>query len=106
MMLARIISLIACAFAGAALGVSVAHGGPSGPRGPQGAPGPQGQTGRNAETAHLGVCVNITAGNMGFLQLSTSAWNLDQPVTAPVLTDGVPSCPSGQFVSIVPQASG
>lgn len=88
---------VACVLASAALGASLAHGGPQGPQGPRGPQGPQGQTGRNAEVAHLGVCVvtvqDPATGDMQFVN-----------VTSPVLTDGVASCTAGSFVSIVPQA--
>jgi len=89
----------ACVLAGAALAVSLTH---SGPRGRPGPPGLQGQTGHNAEVAHLGLCVNLAV-QTGVVYLPVDTAN---PVTSPVLTDGVPSCPSGQFVSVVPQADG
>lgn len=63
--------------------------GPAGPRGPQGS---QGQAGRSAEVAHLGVCVAYD-----------SSYSYVASVSAPVITSGVPSCPSGTFVPIVPQ---
>lgn len=92
------VAVVACILAGTALGVSVSH---EGPRGPQGPAGPQGQTGRAAETAHLGVCWNME-------NVIDNAVTADPAnpyaggISTPVLTDGVPSCPVGQFVSIVP----
>lgn len=86
------VAVVACILAGTALAVGLNREGPTGPR------GPQGQTGRDAEVAHLGLCVNI-ATQTGVLYLPVDTAN---PVTSPTLTDGVPSCPSGQFVSIVP----
>jgi hypothetical protein len=92
----KIASAVACVFAGAALAVSLTHHGPDGPRGPSGPRGQIGQTGQNAEVAHLGVCwqyaYDSTTGDVSSVSLS-----------APDLTDGVPSCPSGSFISIVPQ---
>jgi hypothetical protein len=88
-----ICATLACILAGAALAVSLTH---SGPRGLQGPAGPQGTTGRNAQIAHLGLCWQFTndttTGDVSGVYLG-----------APTLSDGVPSCPSGQFISIVPQ---
>lgn len=98
---ARITGLAATALAVAALAVSLLHAGPTGPRGPQGSPG---DTGKSATVAHLGLCEigmpdwinDISNYSPGSSQYPTLM------VTAPVLTDGVPSCPTGTFVSIVP----
>ena len=82
-----------------ALLVSVTHRGPSGPTGPAGPPGPQGSTGHNAETAYLGICWNMDT----YLNSGGTDWV--GALTAPVLSAGTPSCPTGQFVSVVPQPS-
>ena len=94
----RAAAILAVLLAAAALVVSLTHRGLPGPPGPQGPAGPQGQTTYNAALAHLGLCVNLAVqtGTV-YLPVDTS-----DPITAPVLTDGVPSCPAGQFVSIVP----
>jgi hypothetical protein len=95
---ARIVAIVAMLIAAAALAVALMHGGPSGPAGPAGPAGQTGEAGHAAVVAHLGVC-----------ELSIENWSLvaqSDPsalvITAPVVTDGVPSCPQGQFVSIVP----
>lgn len=94
--LRTVLAAAACLFAAAALAVSLTHAGPRGLQGARGPQGPQGETGRDAEVAHLGVCVVATpdnmTGDMSFVN-----------VTSPQLIDDVPSCPVGQFVSIVPQ---
>lgn len=87
---------VACILAGAALAVSLTH---TGPRGVMGPVGPQGSTGHNATVAHLGVCWNMET------YLNNGGTNFLGAMTAPVLTDGVPSCPTGQFVSVVPQGN-
>lgn len=91
--LQKILLATALAASLVALVVSITHKGPSGPPGPQ---GPQGQTGRNAEVAHLGMCFDVgtdsSTGDVAYVLL-----------TSPLSVDGVPSCPSGSFVSIVPQ---
>lgn len=94
-MLNKVLLATAMVLSALALVVSVTHKGPAGPPGPQGL---QGGTGRNAETAHLGMCFSSSTdsatGDISGILLMP-----------PVLTDGVPSCPGGQFVSIVPQPS-
>jgi hypothetical protein len=90
-----ICATLACILAGAALAVSLTHAGPRGLRGPE---GPQGATGRNAEIAHLGFCYQSNYD-------STTSDVSGIYIGAPALTDGVPSCPNGQFISIVPQAA-
>ncbi len=95
-MLNRILAAVAVVVSALALVVSVTHRGPSGPPGPQGRQGQQGSTGHSAETAHLGICfsdyIDSATTDVGAIVLES-----------PVLTNGVPSCPDGQFVSIVPQ---
>jgi hypothetical protein len=96
-----LITGIACCFAAIALAVSLTHTGPRGERGPKDVTG---STGRSATIAHLGIC------ELDSYQWMTNLSNYvpgqaasDPPlITAPVLTDGVPSCPTGNFVSIVP----
>lgn len=94
-----ILGAVAVALSAAALTVSLTHHGTPGSRGLQGPAGPRGDTGRDAEVAHLGVCVNIGV-QTGVLYLPVQ---VADPITSPLLTDGVPSCPAGQFVSVVPQ---
>lgn len=89
--MSRVLSVVACVLAGAALAVSLLH---AGPRGTQGPPGPHGQTGRDAQVAHLGVCVQTQTS-------SGVTWVSD--LSPAVLMAGVASCPSGAFTSIVPQ---
>ncbi len=99
--IARLTGLAATVLAVAALAVSPLHAGPTGPRGPQGSPG---DTGKSATVAHLGVCeINGPewANDLGNYS-PISGVTMPLMVTAPVLTDGVPSCPTGTFVSIVP----
>jgi hypothetical protein len=96
-MFEKISAVVACVLAGAALVVSLTHHGPIGPRGAQGVQGPQGQTGKDAEVAHLGVCWSFTYD-------STTGDVSSVDLSGPDLTDGVPSCPSGSFISIVPQS--
>ena len=98
---ARIVSVLAAALGAAALAVSLTHSGPAGTQGPRGQQGAPGQAGKAAETAHLGLCVNMAV-QTGVVYMPVNSYN-GSPVSSPVLTDGVPSCPSGQFVSIVPQ---
>lgn len=92
-----IASTVAAVLAGAALTVSLTHSGPQGMTGPRGIQGPQGVTGKNAQIAHLGLCWDLP----NEIAAGTSD-NYQEGITAPVLTDGVPSCPIGSFVSIVP----
>ena len=98
-MFTKIAAAAAVLLAAAALAVSLTH---AGPKGAAGAAGPAGHTGQNAEVAHLGLCINMAVQTgVVYLPVDTA-----DPITAPVLTDGVPSCPAGQFVSIVPQSAG
>lgn len=94
---------------GTALAVSLTHAGPRGPQGVQGTRGPvgprgpagsQGDAGKAAETAHLGVCVSYFTDTTG-----TGNFTWAQNVTAPVVTNGVDTCPTGSFVSITPQGN-
>ena len=97
---AYIVSVFAVIVSAVALIISLGHVGPAGPRGPQGA---RGNTGQNAEITHLGVCESTSTETFN---------NYDPPVTvitsidiySPEMMDGVPSCPSGSFVSVVPQS--
>jgi hypothetical protein len=93
--ISRIIAALAACLASAALAVSLTHTGPRGPAGSQGQPG---NPGRSAIVAHLGLCesttVDISTGDLVTVNLYS-----------PVLTDGVPSCPDGSFVSIVPSTA-
>jgi hypothetical protein len=50
----------------------------------------------NAEIAHLGFCVEEDYDN-------TTSDVSNVVITSPQTTDGVPSCPTGQFVPVVPQ---
>ena len=90
--------------AAASLTVSLTHAGPRGPegaRGARGVAGPrggQGDTGRAAETAHLGLCVSTSS-----LNTTNGLEFFVDGVSSPVVTNGVPSCPSGSFVSVNPQ---
>jgi hypothetical protein len=87
---------------GVALGYSITHAGPqgpTGPTGPRGAQGQQGNTGQNAEVAHLGMCFSITT-----LTVDSTVIVTGVNLYSPVLTDGVPGCPSGSFVSVVPES--
>lgn len=85
------LSSVATVLAGAALVVSLTHSGPTGVRGPTGPQGPAGNTGHSATVAHLGVCVS-----------TDSSQSYVTAVTVPVVMAGVPSCPIGSFISIVP----
>lgn len=102
-MFAKVVALVAAVIAGAALAVSLLHAGPRGPAGTQGQrgmPGPrgsQGSTGQDAEVAHLGVCEEQYTQTSG-----TTTWVTSVSIYSPVLTAGVPGCPSGSFVSVVP----
>jgi hypothetical protein len=99
---ARIASTIACILAGAALAVSLTHGGPAGPRGSRGPQGQHGTTGHAAQVARLGICWNDTYQTSG-----TSEWVTSIAITAPLVNDGVYTCVQGAtFTSIVPQTSG
>lgn len=55
-----------------------------------------GTTQTNAEIAHLGFCVQENYDN-------TTNDVSNMVITSPQTTDGVPSCPVGQFVPVVPQ---
>lgn len=96
------VAMLACLMAGIAAGIGLTH---AGPRGPRGFEGPQGNTGQNAEIAHLGLCATYDTETLD---------NYNPPVTvitnvniyAPIITDGVPNCPNGSFISIVPQSGG
>lgn len=94
-----ILAVLAAVLAAAALAVSLLHAGPRGVAGSQGPAGRPGSTGRSAIVAHLGLCVNMGV-QTGVVYVPAGAVD---PLTTPVLTDGVPSCPAGMFVSIVPQ---
>jgi len=96
-----VFSAVACILAGAALAVSLLYAGPAGPAGLRGPAGPQGQTGHNAEVAHLGVCWDMGT----YLNSGATDSSFSGALTAPVLTAGVPSCPVGSFVSVVPQSA-
>lgn len=101
-MFAKVVSVVAAVMAGAALAVSLLHAGPAGQSGPRGPRGPAGNTGQNADVAHLGVCESFTTETLdNYNPVVTVITSVD--VYAPILTDGVPSCPTGSFVSIVPQ---
>lgn len=89
----RAAAVAALGLAAAALAVSLLHAGPPGPAGARGPAGPAGQAGRDARLAHLGLCDNGMAASIYEIVL-----------TPPVLEDGVPSCPNGSFVPVVPQA--
>jgi hypothetical protein len=95
-----VLAAIAVLLSAAALFAAVSRSGPAGPTGPRGPLGTAGQTGKSAQVAHLGLCWNFNTWSDGQAGLTTN-----DLLTAPVLTDGVPSCPDGQFVSIVPEGN-
>jgi hypothetical protein len=95
------LSWLTTVLAAVALAVSLTHHGPQGTRG-EGARGIQGSTGQNATVAHLGVCEQDAATWLANFGNYSPGTYMPQLITAPVLTSGVPSCPVGSFVSIVP----
>lgn len=91
-----VVSGASLALAAGALAFSVTHHGPRGLTGPQGPQGPKGVQGAAASAAKLGplgVCVSQNID-------STTGDLLTYSVESPTYVNGVPSCPSGQFVSI------
>jgi hypothetical protein len=92
MKITQLTSILAAILAAAALAFALTHAGPRGVAGQRGPAGPQGQTGHNAEVAHLGLCVEWDSTGTYVAYIAT-----------PTAIDGVPSCPTGQFTSIVPQ---
>lgn len=101
--LAGLVAMVAVAAGGlAGFVASGLHPGPAGPpgtHGPRGLPGHQGNEGQAATAAHLGVCFTYST------QTSTdgsTSWVTSVQVSPPMLTAGVASCPSGQFVPVSP----
>jgi hypothetical protein len=71
------------------------HNGKQGSVGITGKIGPQGKPGQSAVVADLGVCLTVTTD-------PTDSWVTSVGLAPPELINGVRSCYSGNFVSVVP----
>jgi hypothetical protein len=100
---ASIAALVACILAGAALAVTLLHGGPRGLAGPAGPQGRTGKAGVSATQSRFGICwiapVNQTLAGIGAGYAAVAYVSIDQAI----YDHGVYTCPQGDtFVSIVP----
>lgn len=88
-------SFLALLLSTAALTVSLLQAGPQGQPGERGPHGPQGPSGTPPkENQMLGLCVDMDYGSVGYIS----------GVYSPVRTNGVVSCPVGDFTPVKPQA--
>lgn len=79
--------MLAVIVSGAALSVSLLHAGPQGPV------GPPGSAGASANVQSYGVCVSMEWRSTSYVS----------SVSSPVRSNGILSCPSGDFVPVSPQ---
>lgn len=103
-MIAKVASIAAVVLSVAALAVAVTHQGPRGLDGPRGPQGTAGNPGRSAQTSRFGICWSAPVFTYDAGAGSSYNWVSSVSIDAPVLSNGVFTCPQGDtFTSIVPQ---